>query len=114
HTSPMRRLHRLNHVRRQVADSLIDFLDASTFGAQDRVAVLQDRQDHCPSSRVNAGKFFMPASFNASITLMIVPNDAFLSGCKANVDLRCSGNSRAAASSSSTVMARPSSLISSF
>src|SRR2546428_539694 len=83
----------------------LDFLDPFTFGPQDRVAILQDRQDHSPSSRVNAGKFFTPANFNASITLMIVPNDAFLSACSASVDLRCSGKPRTAASSSSTFMA---------
>src|SRR5438309_1619848 len=84
--------------------TLIDFLNRFTFGPQDRVTILQDRQDHGPSGRVNAGKFFTPASFNASITLMIVPNDAFLSACSASVDLRCSGKLRTAASSSSTFM----------
>src|SRR5215471_19151386 len=107
-------MHRLDHVRRQLANSRIDFLDPFTFGTQDRVAILQDRKDHGPSSRVNAGKFFTPASFNASITLMIVPKDAFLSACSASVDLRCSGKPRTAASSWSTFMARPSSLTSSF
>src|SRR4029077_2248670 len=104
-TYTVRRMHRLDHVRRQFTNSLIDLLDPFTFGAQDRVAILQDRQDHCPSSRVNAGKFFTPASFNASITLMIVPKDAFLSACSASVDLRCSGKPRTAASSSFTFMA---------
>src|SRR5262245_45517531 len=108
------RMHRLDHAHRQVLDSLIDFLDPFTFGPQDWVAILQDRQDHGPSSRVNAGKFFTPASFSASITLMIVPNDAFLSACNASVDLRSSGNPRTAASSSSTFTTRPSSLTSSF
>src|SRR5262249_27888149 len=101
----MRFVHRLDHIGCQLANSLIDSLDPFTFGAQNRGAVLQDRQDHCPSSRVNAGKFLTPASFNASITLMIVPNDAFLSACNASVDLRSSGKSRTAASSSSTLMA---------
>ena len=44
-------------------------------------------QDHF-SSRVNAGKFLTPASFNASMTLIIVPKEAFLSACSASVDLR--------------------------
>src|SRR5215469_10401893 len=106
-------MHRFNHVHCQLPDSLIDLLDPFTFGTQDRVAILQNRQDHGPSSRVNAGKFFTPASFNASITLMIVPNDAFLSACSASVDLRSSGKPRTAPSNSSTFTARPSSLISS-
>src|SRR4030095_1899687 len=113
-SNAVRLVHRLDHVRRQLADSLIDFPDPFTFGPEDRVAILQNLQDHCPSSRVNAGKFRTPASFNASITLMIVPNDAFLSACSASVDLRSSGKSRTAASSSSTFIARPSSLTSSF
>src|SRR5438874_132868 len=53
-------------------------LDRFTIRPQNRIAVLQDRQSHY-SPRVNAGKFFTPASFNASMTLTIVPNDAFLS-----------------------------------
>src|SRR5882724_11204586 len=106
----MRFVHGFDHVHCQLPDSLIDFFDSFSFGPQDRVAILQDRQDHSPSPRVNAGKFFTPASFNASITLMIVPKDAFLSACNASVDLRCSGNPRTAASSSSTFMALPSSL----
>src|SRR5207249_2614082 len=109
----VRFVHGLDHVHRQLPDSLVDFLDPFTFGPQDRVAILQDRQNHSPSPRVNAGKFFTPASFNSSITLMIVPKDAFLSACSASVDLRCSGKSRTATSSSSTFMARPSSLTSS-
>src|SRR5918996_103648 len=107
-------MHCIDHVRCQFADSLIDFLDPFTFGAQDRVAILQDRQDHSPCSRVNAGKFFTPDSFNASITLMIVPNDAFLSACSASVDFRSSGKPRTAASNSSRFMARPSSFTPSF
>src|SRR5262249_6635362 len=113
-THSVRLTHRLDHVRCQFPNSMVDFFDPFTFYAQDRVAVLQDRQDHSFSSRVNAGKFLTPASFNASITLIIVPNDAFLSACNASVDLRSSGKPRTAASSSSTFMARPSSLISSF
>jgi hypothetical protein len=92
-------MHGLDHVHRQLPDALINLLDPLTFGAQDRIAILQDRQNHGPSSRVNAGKFFTPASFKASITLMMVPNDAFLSACSASVDFRCSGKSRTATSS---------------
>src|SRR5262249_27085323 len=110
----VRRVHRLDHVRGQLTDSIIDLVDPFTFCPQHRVAILQDRQTHSPSTRVNAGKFRTPASFNASMTFMIVPKEAFLSACSASVDLRCSGKSRTAASSSSTFMARPSSLISSF
>src|SRR5436190_23412481 len=110
----MRRVHCLDHVRGEFPDSIVNFLDPFAFGPQDRVAVLQDRKNHCPSSLVNAGKFFTPASFNASMTLMIVPKEAFLSACNTSVDLRCSGKSCTAASSSSTFIARPSSLTSSF
>ncbi len=60
---------------------------------QNRVAVFYDRQSHF-SPCVKAGRFFTPASFNASITLMIVPNEAFLSACKASADLRVGGKSR--------------------
>src|SRR6266480_6358236 len=106
-------MHRLDHVCRQLANPIVYVLDRFAFGPQDRVAVLQDWQDHF-SSLVNAGKFLTPASFNASITLMIVPKEAFLSACSARVDLRASGRARTAPSSSSTPIARPSSLISSF
>src|SRR5438093_12105171 len=109
----MCRVHRLDHVRRQLPNAIVDFLDPFAFCPKDWVTVLQNRQDHF-SSRVKAGKFLTPASFNASITLMIVPKEAFLSACSASVDLRGSGKSRTAPSSSSTVTARPSSLISSF
>jgi len=40
---------------------------------------------------------------------MMVPKEAFLSACSASVDLRASGKSRTAVSSSSTPIARPSS-----
>src|SRR6266704_7143774 len=106
-------MHRLKHVRRQLPNAIVDFLDPFALCPKDRVAVMQDRQDHF-SSRVNAGKFLTPASFNASITLMIVPKEAFLSACSASVDLRVSGRFRTAPSSSSTPTVRPSSLISSF
>src|SRR6058998_3562115 len=105
-------MHGLDHVSGQLANVIVDLLDPSASRPQDRVAVLQDRQYHF-SSRVKAGKFLTPASFNASITLMIVPKEAFLSACSASVDLRGSGKSRTAPSSSSTLVARPSSLISS-
>src|SRR5436309_11986117 len=108
----MCRVHRLHHVRRQLPNAIVDFLDPFAFCPKDWVTVLQNRQDHF-SSRVKAGKFLTPASFNASITLMIVPKEAFLSACSASVDLRGSGKSRTAPSNSSTVTARPSSLISS-
>src|ERR1700746_3352224 len=97
----MRRVHRLDHVHRQLPDSIVDFLDRLPFGAQDWVAVLQDWQDHF-SSFVKAGKFFTPATFSASITLMIVPNEAFLSACSTIVDLRASCKSRTAPPRSST------------
>src|SRR5438093_9078688 len=105
--------HCLDHVNGQLANVIIDLLDLFAFRPQNRIAVLQDRKDHSPS-RVNAGKFLTPASFNASITLMIVPKEAFLSACSASVDLRVSGRPRTAPSSSSAPIARPSSLISSF
>src|SRR5437762_3720177 len=106
-------MHCLDHVCDQFMDTIVNFFDPRSFRSQDRVAVLQDRQDHF-SSRVKAGKFFTPASFNASITLMIVPKEAFLSACSARVDLRVSGKPRTAPSRSSTFTALPSSLISSF
>src|SRR6266480_7141631 len=106
-------MHRLKHVRRQLPNAIVDFLDPFALCPKDRVAILQDRQDHF-SSRVNAGKFLTPASFSASITLMIAPNEAFLSACSASVDFRPSGKSRTALSSVSTLVARPSSLMSSF
>src|SRR5882672_7402711 len=106
-------MHRLDHVSGQLANVSVDLLDPFAFHPQDRVAVLRDRQDHF-SSRVKAGRFLTPASFNASITLMIVPKEAFLSACSARVDLRVSGKPRTAPSRSSTFTALPSSLISSF
>src|SRR5438132_3747967 len=106
-------VHRLDHVSNQRPNVIVDVLDPFAFRPQDRIAVLQDRQYHF-SSRVKAGKFLTPASFNASITSMIVPKEAFLSACNASVDLRASGRLRTAPSSSSTATARPSSLISSF
>src|SRR5438876_2454195 len=112
-THAVRRMHGLDHVRRQLPNLIINFLDSFTLCPQNRVTILQDRQDHF-SSRVKAGKFLTPASFKASITLMIAPNEAFLSACSASVDFRPSGKSRTAPSSVSTLMARPSSLMSSF
>src|SRR5437773_5560658 len=103
-------MHSLEHVGDELASVIVDLLDPFTFRPQDRVAVLQDCQNHF-SSRVKAGRFLTPASFNASITLMIVPKEAFLSACSASVDLRASGRSRTAPSSSSAPTARPSSLI---
>src|SRR5437773_5240423 len=105
-------MHSLEHVGDELASVIVDLLDPFTFRPQDRVAVLQDRQFHF-SSRVKAGKFLTPASFNASITLMIAPKEAFLSAWSASVDLRASGKPCTAASNSSTPMARPSNLISS-
>src|SRR5690349_12598952 len=104
-------MHRLNHVCGQLAQAMIDLFHAFSFRAQNRVAVLPDRQLHF-SPRVKAGKFLTPASFNASITLMMVPKEDFLSAWSARDDLRVSGKSRTAFSSSSIPMARPSSLIS--
>src|ERR1043166_9633261 len=103
-------VHRLEHVRRSLPNPVVDFLDPIPFGPQGLVAVLQNWQDHF-SSLVKAGKFLTPASFNASITLMIVPKEAFLSACNTSVDLRASGKSFIAPSSSSTPTARPSNLI---
>src|SRR5437870_4621877 len=109
----MRRVHRLDHVRRELPNAIVDFLDPFALCPQDRVAVLQDWQNHF-SSLVKAGKFLTPPTFNASMIFMIVPKEALLSACSASVDLRASGRSRTAVSSSSMLMARPSSLISSF
>src|SRR5882724_10975942 len=105
-------VHRLDHVNNQRPNVIVDVLDPFAFRPQDRVAVLQNRQYHF-SSRVKAGKFLTPASFNASITLMIAPKEAFLSAWSASVDLRASGKPCTAASNSSTPMARPSNLTSS-
>src|SRR5207248_5565004 len=105
-------MHCLDHVSGQVANVIVDLRDLLTLRPQNRIAVLQDRQFHF-SSRVKAGKFLTPASFNASITLMIAPKEAFLSAWSASVDLRASGKPCTAASNSSTPMARPSNLISS-
>src|SRR5881397_97123 len=109
----MRRMHRLDHVRRQFPDSIVDFVDPFALCPQNWVAVLQDWQNHF-SSLVKAGKFLTPASFNASMTLIIVPKEAFLSAWSASVDLRVSGKLRTAPSSSSTPIACPSNLSSSF
>src|SRR6266536_2495369 len=103
-----RGVHGLDHVLRELANAIVDLIDLFTFGAQNRIAVLQDRQSHF-SSRINDGRFFTPASFKASITLTIAPHDAFLSACRASVDLRSAGKSRTAVSSSSTPTACPSS-----
>src|SRR5215467_569930 len=100
-------MHCLDHVRCQRPNPIVNFLDSFAFYPQDWVAVLQDWQNHF-SSLVKAGKFLTPASCNASITLMMVPKEAFLSACSASVDLRASGKSRTAPSSSSTPIARPS------
>src|SRR5438270_7108914 len=83
----MRCVHRLDHVRGQLPNPTVNFLDSIPFGPQDWVAVLQDWQNHF-SSLVKAGKFRTPASFNASITLIMVPKEAFLSACSTSVDLR--------------------------
>src|SRR5437762_7173850 len=104
-------MHRLDHVGDQLANMIVDLFDLFAFRPQDRVSVLEDRQYHF-CSRVKAGKFFTPANFNASITLMIMPKEAFLSACSASADLRVSGRPRTAPSSSSTLVARPSSLMS--
>src|SRR5207302_1516345 len=85
----IRRAHCLDHVCGQFANPIVNVLDRFAFGPQDRVAVLQNLQDHF-SSRVNAGKFLTPASFNASMTLIIVPKEAFLSASSASADLRVS------------------------
>src|SRR5437870_9327278 len=106
-------MHRLDHALRQLANAIFDVVDPFPFRPQTRVTVLQDRQSHY-SPRVNAGRFFTPASFNASITFTIVPNDAFLSACNASVLRRVSDKFFTALSSSSTATIFPSSLISSF
>lgn len=61
-----------------------------------------------------SGQVFTPASFNASITLMIVPNEAFLSACMARADFLVGGKFLTDVSSSSAVTIWPSSRISSF
>src|SRR5438270_13360637 len=106
-------MHRLEHVGCELANALVDLCHAFAFGAENRISVFHDRQLHF-SPRVKAGRFFTPASFNASITLMIMPNDAFLSACKATLDFFVAANSRTATSSSSTGNGRPSSCTSSF
>src|SRR5207244_881233 len=53
----MGRVHRRDHVRREFPNAIVDLLDPSPFRSQDRVAVLQDWQDHF-ASRVKAGSFF--------------------------------------------------------
>src|SRR5438045_556762 len=106
-------MHCLDHVCGQLANVIVYLLDLLALPPQYRIAVFQDRPDHFPSF-IKVGKFLTPASFNASITLMIVPKEAFLSACSASVDFRASGKPRTAPSSSSTPTARPSSLTSSF
>src|SRR5204863_5404851 len=106
-------LHRLEHVGYESANALVDLVDLFPLRAQNRVPVFYDGQFHF-SPRVKAGRFFTPASFNASITLMIVPNEAFLSACKASADLRVGGKSFTEVCSSSALTTRPSSRISSF
>src|SRR5260370_23679377 len=106
-------MHRLDHALRQLANAVFDVVDPFPFRPQNRVTVLQDRQSHC-SPRVNAGRFFTPASFNASITFTIVPKDAFLSASSASALRRVSGRFLTAFSSSSTAIVFPSSWISSF
>src|SRR4030095_10856289 len=112
-TDAICRVHRLDHIRGQFANPVVYALDRLASDPKDRIAVLQDWKDHF-SSRVNAGKFLTPASFNASMTLIIVPKEAFLSAWSASVDFRASGRLRTAPSSSSAPIARPSNLISSF
>ena len=94
----VRGVHRFEHVLGKRADFVIDRFDPFSFRPQERVAVFPNLQSHCPS-RVNAGRFFTPASFNASITLMIVPNVAFLSACNASIERRVAGKFLTAASS---------------
>src|SRR5207249_11352038 len=105
-------MHRFQHVGHQRANPLVHLLDPFSLRAQNRVSVFYDRQFHF-SPCVKAGRFFTPASFNASITLMIVPNEAFLSACKASADLRVGGKFRTDVSSSSALTTWPSSRISS-
>src|SRR6266542_2810102 len=83
-------VHRLDHVHCEPPNAIVDLLDPFALCPQDWVAVLQDWQDHF-SSRVKAGKFLTPPTFNASMIFMIVPKEAFLSACSASVDLRASG-----------------------
>src|SRR5436309_4099696 len=109
----VRRMHRLEHVFRKSANLVVHFVDSFPFRAQNRVPIFPDRQLHFPS-RVNAGRFFTPASFNASITLIIVPNDDFLSACKARVARRVAGKLRTEVSNSSSPITWPSSRTSSF
>src|SRR4051812_29328920 len=108
----VRSLHSLEHVRRERPNVLVYLQDLFPFCSEDRVAVFPNGQLHFPS-RVNAGRFFTPASFNASITLMMVPNDAFLSACNAIAAFRFAGRFLTEPSSSSTPMTWPSSRTSS-
>src|SRR5205814_5748341 len=106
-------MHGFDHVLGEFANPVVNFLDPVPLRPEHRVAILHDRQLH-RSPRVNAGRFFTPASFNASITLTMVPKDAFLSACSASDVRRVSGKFFTALSKSSTAIVFPSSLISSF
>src|SRR3954451_24506329 len=99
-------MHRFNHVGREFPDSLVDLVDAAAFGPQHRIAILENREPHFCSC-INAGRLVTPASLSASITLMIVPKEDFLSACKARDDFRVGGRSRTALSRSSTPIVRP-------
>src|ERR1043166_337270 len=105
-------MHRLDHVLRQLTCPIVDRLNPLTFRPQDRVAVLHNLQLHF-SPRVKAGRFFTPASFNASITFTLIPKDAFLSACNASEVRLVSDKFRTAFSKSSISTVCPSSLISS-
>src|SRR3981081_2631509 len=105
-------MHRLEHVRGELAEWIVDLIDAFAFCPENRISVLTDGQIHF-CSRVKEGRFFTPANLSASITLMIVPQDAFLSACKARDDFRVAGKLRTALPSSSTENRFPCSVTSS-
>src|SRR5947209_13353085 len=111
-TNHVHHTHRFEHVGSKFMDRVVVFRHPFPFCAQRRIAVLPNGQFHF-YSRVNAGRFRTHASFRASITLTIVPKDAFLSACKASDAFWVGERFLTARSSSSTPIGRPSSLMSS-
>ena len=84
--------HGLDHVRGQFADVCVDRFN--------RVLLSRagpGRRNHgwaasfLAAGSVKAGRFVTPASFSASMTLMMIPNEAFSSAFKTNVLLRSAG-----------------------
>src|SRR5207248_7938619 len=107
-SNPVGSAHRFQHIVSEFSDRVVDFRHPFPFRAQRRIAVPPNGQFHF-YSRVNAGRFRTPASFSASITLTIVPNDAFLSACRASDAFFVGERFRTALSSSFTSIDWPSS-----